>query len=235
MMRMFIPIVKLLFYAVSIMALTGCSDSNVEKGAACLQLGDYEMAQVFFNKTLMRNPRDYDARVGMGKALLQRAVDNTNDTLSWREACLHLDAARTLRPSAYLNGLLSQAWFERSRVQLDFRDTLGALTSLTHAIEYDPGRAEPLNAAGIIYFHMGEAEKALAILSRAAALDSGNVTVLFNLGMIRWHSGDINGAHGLWLRALKRSPKDETVLYWFALAEKKLRESDADKQLSSGR
>jgi Flp pilus assembly protein TadD len=74
-----------------------------------------------------------------------------------------------------------------------------------------------------------------SILSRAAALDSGNVTVLFNLGMIRWHSGDINGAHGLWLRALKRSPKDETVLYWFALAEKKLRESDADKQLSSGR
>jgi tetratricopeptide (TPR) repeat protein len=233
-MHKMLAIIISLLFAIAALALTGCSDSNIEKGAACLQLGDYGMAQVFFNKTLMRNPRDYDARVGMGKALLQRAVDNTNDTNSWREACLHLDAARTLRPSAYLNGLLSQAWFERSGVQLDFSDTLGALTSLTHAIEYDPGRPEPLNAAGIIYFHMGETEKALAILSRAAALDSGNVTVLFNLGMVRWHSGDISGAHGLWLRALKRSPKDETVLYWFALAEKKLRESDADKQRNQG-
>lgn len=234
MMRPFIKIALACTGVIAIIALTGCSDSNMEKGAACLQLGDYEMAQAFFNKTLIRNPRDYGARVGMGKALLQRAADNANDTVSWREACLHLDAARTLRPSAYLNVLLSQAWFERSRVQLDFRDTLGALTSLSHAIEYDPGRPEPLNAAGIIYFHMGEEEKALAILSRAAALDSGNVTVLFNLGMIRWHSGDLNGAHGLWLRALKRSPKDETVLYWFALAEKKLRESDADKQPDPG-
>jgi Flp pilus assembly protein TadD len=210
--------------------IAGCRDSNVEKGAACLQLGDYVMAQNFFAKALARDPRNYDARVGMGKALLQRAVDNRNDTVSWREACRHLAAARTLRPSTSLNGLLSQVWSERSRVLIDHGDTLSALQALIHAIEYDPQRVEPLNTAGIIYFRMGEVEKSKTLLSKALSLDSTNITVLFNYGMVRWYAGDLAGAHDLWLKTLKRTPQDKTVLYWFALAEIKLREQGAEKQ-----
>lgn len=202
----------------------GCSDSNVEKGNACLLLGDHVMARSFFARALERDPRDYDARLGMGKAFLQAAVDNERDTATWRTACRHLMAARTLRPSPALNTLLSQVWSERSRMLVEYHDTVAALEALTRAIEFDPTRHEPLNAAGIIYFRMGEPQKAAALLSRALALDSGNVAVLFNLGMVRWHEGNWAGAHELWLKALKRAPKDEAVLYWFAMAEKKRRQ-----------
>ena len=43
--------------------------------------------------------------------------------------------------------------------------------------------------------------------------------------MLRWQAGDVRGAHDQWLAALKALPDDEDILYWFALAEKKLRES----------
>jgi tetratricopeptide (TPR) repeat protein len=208
----------------SVFILSGCTDSNVEKGASCLLLGDHVMAREFFAKALARDPRNYEARLGMGKALLQAAAADERDTSAWRDACRHLFAARTLRPSGGINTLLSQAWSERGRVLVQNHDTVAALEALMQAIEYDPKRYEPLNAAGIIYFRMGETQKASALLSKALSLDSGNVTVLFNLGMIRWHEGDIADAHGLWLRALKQAPRDEAVLYWFATAEKRLRQ-----------
>lgn len=215
------------------MALIGCSDSNVEKGAACLQLGDYPAAQEFFEKALQYDPRNYEARVGMGKALLQQAVDQENDSMAWHDACRHLAAARTLRPSESINSLLSQVWSERSRMLAHNRDTLAALEALTRAIEYDPKRSEPLNAAGIIYFRMGEVEKAKALLARAVSLDSNSVAILFNFGMVQWHAGDYVAAHRLWLKALKRSPKDKAILTWFALAEKQMREQDGNENLTA--
>jgi tetratricopeptide (TPR) repeat protein len=207
------------------MILGGCSDPNVEKGVSCLALGDHTMAREFFARALEREPRNYEARLGMGKAFLQAAAEDERDTSAWREACRHFLAARTLRPSEAINGLLSQTWSERSRILVAHHDTITALEALTRAIEYDPKRYEPLNAAGIIYFRMGETQKAVSLLSKALALDTGNVAVLFNLGMVRWHEGDLEAARGLWLKALKRAPKDDAILYWFALAEKKLRGS----------
>ena len=211
----------------AVFVLSGCTDSDVDKGASCLLLGDHVMAQEFFAKALARDPRNYEARLGMGKAFLQAAADDECDTSAWRNACRHLYAARTLRPSEGINSLLSQAWSERGRMLVHYHDTLAALEALMRAIEYDPKQYEPLNAAGIIYFRMGETQKASALLSKALSLDSGNVTVLFNLGMVRWHEGDIADAHGLWLKAFKRAPKDDAVLYWLATAEKKLREAGA--------
>jgi Flp pilus assembly protein TadD len=140
---------------------------------------------------------------------------------------MHLEAARTLRPSGDLNGLLSQVWSERAHILLAGNDTLGALEALTRAIEYDPQRADPLNAAGIIYFRLGETEKAQALFVQAASVDSLNPAVLFNLGMVAWHSGDLEKAHACWLTGLKQSPKDQTMLYWFARAEKQLREAES--------
>ena len=60
---------------------------------------------------------------------------------------------------------------------------------------------------------------------KALGLDSSDASAHFNLGMIRWQAGDVRVAHGHWLKALKRLPQDEDVVYWFALSEKKLRES----------
>jgi tetratricopeptide (TPR) repeat protein len=211
----------------AILLLAACTRIDIDKAETCLKLGDYPMAVRIFGEVLERDPQSYGARLGMGKALLQQAIDRAGDTVSWREACMHLEAARTLRPSAGLNGLLSQVWSQRAHILLAGADTIAALEALTRSIEYDPRRAEPLNAAGIIYFRLGEPEKARALFTQAAAADSLNPAVLFNLGMVAWHSGDIEKAHSCWLSGLTLSPEDQTMLYWFARAEKQMRRAES--------
>ena len=215
--------------AVLLAAAITCSQSPLEKGTVCLRLGDYEGAIRFFSRALSDDPGNYGARLGMGKALLQRAADNAGDTISWRDACMHLEAAQTLYPGEALNPHLSQAWSERARQLLDKKDTIAALEALTRAIGYAPRSAEPLNAAGIIYFRKGELEKSKIIFAKALSLDSTNAPVLFNLGMAAWSTGAFEEARDYWLRCLKLTPADETVLYWFARAEKKKRDA-SEKQ-----
>jgi hypothetical protein len=41
--------------------------------------------------------------------------------------------------------------------------------------------------------------------------------------MVYWKEQQFARAHEFWLQALKCSPEDEDFLYWFALAEKRLR------------
>jgi tetratricopeptide (TPR) repeat protein len=216
--------------AMLLAAAVNCSQSSLEKGAVCLRLGDYEGAERFFSRALSDDPGDYGARLGMGKALLQRAADNAGDTLSWREACMHLEAARTLKPGETLNPFLSQAWSERARQLLEKKDTIAALEALTRAIGYAPRSAEPFNTAGIIYFRKGEIEKSRTLFARALSLDSANAPALFNLGMAAWSSGNYGEARDCWLRCLKITPSDETVLYWFARAEKKKRDAPVKKR-----
>ncbi|MCU0608465.1 MAG: tetratricopeptide repeat protein [Chitinispirillaceae bacterium] len=200
----------------------GCSRPNVEKGSLCLRLGDYPAAIVFFERALAHNPIDYNARVGLGKAFLQKAADNSDDSVSWRTACRHLSAAQTLQPSESLGRLQSQVWAEGAKL-LVRRDTIAALEALTRSMEYDPKSVDPVNRAGIIYFRLNEFEKARMLFQRALKIDSANTPVLFNLGMIEWARGDHRAAHGYWLRGLKLAPRDEAMLYWFARAEKQLR------------
>src|SRR4051812_49379634 len=51
----------------------GCRSDELDKGQACLALGDYPMAQRFFAHAVESDPRGYAARLGLGQALLQKA------------------------------------------------------------------------------------------------------------------------------------------------------------------
>lgn len=205
-----------------------CDSPDDRKGAISLELGDYAMAETFYNRILEKNPADFNARLGMGKALLQRASANCDDTVSWRRAVMHLEAARTLIPSPEIRLLLCQVWSQRASDLLGRSDTLSSLEALTRAITADPSCSEPLNLAGIIYYRMGRVEKARQIFMQAVAADSMNTASLFNLGMLHWEEGRTKEAHSLWRRALTIAPRDEEFLYWFAAAEKNLRAAASD-------
>lgn len=202
----------------------GCRSDELDKGQACLALGDYPMAQRFFAHAVESDPRGYAARLGLGQALLQKAYAE-NDSAAFAGALMQLEACRTLRPSADIGGLLSEAWLDRARSLLRSKDTLNALTALSKAIDRDPRDAKPVNLAGIVYGKLGDQAKAEALFRKALGLDSTDASAHFNLGMIRWQAGDARAAQAHWLAALKSLPEDEDILYWFALAEKKLRES----------
>jgi tetratricopeptide (TPR) repeat protein len=202
----------------------GCFRDAIDKGNACLQLGDYAMAIDFFNRELHRNPRDFDARLGMGKALLQKAASEPADTGAWARALTHLEAARTLEPHRRMRPLLSEAWLYRARALFQGHDTLEGLAALSRAIEYDPKRLEAINLAGIIYSRMGAMKKSQALFSRAVAIDSSHPTSQFNLGMAFWQRQRYDSAHVHWMAALRLDPDDEDALYWFAVSEQVLRE-----------
>jgi tetratricopeptide (TPR) repeat protein len=207
--------------------LLSCSASEIKKGTVALELGDYTMAVAFFGRVLERDPGSFDARLGMGKALLQRAIDRTGDTVSWHEALMHLEAARTLRSGSDVHKLISQVWAERAYGLLYAKDTLGALGAVTRAIAADPESPEPLNLAGIIYFRTGKPQKAQLLFEKVLTVDSSSASALFNLGMVHWEQRQVGKAHEYWLRTLKLDPGDEEFLYWFAVAEKNLRADDA--------
>jgi Flp pilus assembly protein TadD len=210
--------------ALALAAFGACRSDELDKGQACLALGDYPLAQRFFSRAVESDPRGYVARLGLGQALLQKAYAE-NDSAAFAGALLQLEACRTLRPSADIGGLLAEAWMDRARGLLRARDTLDALAALSKSIDRDPRDPRPVNLAGIVYGKLGDAAKAEALFRKALGLDSADASARFNLGMLRWQAGDAREAHAQWLAALKALPDDEDILYWFALAEKKLRES----------
>jgi tetratricopeptide (TPR) repeat protein len=209
-----------------LMSLVSCNHDYVEKGDVCLALGDYRMAIEFYGKRLERAPEDYNARLGLGKALLQKAVDKEGDLEAWDYSLVQLEASRTLKPSREIKKLLCDAYTAKSRLLLSRGDTVAALNSISRAVEYNGKEVEPINLAGIIYFRMGEEHKAEALFKRAVSIDSLHPTAYFNMGMIGWQRGDYTAAHGFWLKTLKIVPDDEDVIYWFARAEKELRSGE---------
>jgi Flp pilus assembly protein TadD len=205
-----------------LIAFAGCRNRNLEKGEICLRLGDYPSAIAFFSEAVRRRPDSYEARLGLGKALVQKACDA--DTAAWKSACIQLEAARTLSPTSDIKALLSDVYLERAHQLLSCRDSIGALDALSRAIEFNNRALEPLNLAGIIYFRLGDVDKSEALFRKAVGIDSTNAAAHFNLGMVFWQGGKYRDAHAQWLSALAASPGDKDMLYWFALAEKKLRE-----------
>lgn len=217
--------VKSIGWAIAVATLcVGCRNADLDKGRSCLGLGDYPLALRFFGRAVEADPGDYEARLGLGQALLQQAFA-LGDSTAFTGALLQLEACRSLRPSDDLGSLLGEAWLERARGLLRAGDTLAALAALSRARDRAPADPKPLNLAGIVYGKRADPDKAGALFRKALALDSGDASAHFNLGMLEWQAGDARAAHGHWLASLKALPADEDILYWFALAEKKLRES----------
>jgi tetratricopeptide (TPR) repeat protein len=199
------------------------NQNSIEKGELSLRLGDYSMAIRFFEDVLNRNPENFDARLGLGKALIQQASAKHNDDLIWSKALTNLEAARSIKPKSEIEPLLCDAWIIHSQILLKNKDTLAALTSLSHAIDLNPSAVEALNSAGIIYFRLGELGKANLLFNRALVADTTRPFTHFNIGMILWSIQDYEGANGAWFKAVQLAPDDKDIVYWYATSEKKLR------------
>ena len=212
------------FWLASILVFAGCRNRDLEKGAVCLSLGDYPAAIRYFGAAVETDPEEYAARLGLGKALIQKAVAE-GDTAAFAYALVQFDACRSLHPTGDFSGLLADAYTERARSLLDRKDTLAALAAVAKAIERSPNSPQPLNLAGIIYGKLGDVQKSETLFLRVLRLDSADASAHFNLGMLLWQAGEYRKAHEHWFRTLQALPQDEDVLYWFALSEKKMREA----------
>lgn len=204
--------------------LLHCGDDSAKRGYQCLTLGDYAMAIDFFNEQLRKNPRDFKARAGMGKALLQKSFYNNLDTMSLHQALVHLQAARSIEARNELDSLLKDAWLISGRIKLAAEDTIGALISLTFALDYAPQNAEALNLSGIIFSSFGHMEKADSLFTAAAIKDRD---ALFNTGMIKFYSKKYPEAIRIWKSMAASDPQDINLKHWINIAEKQISGTDA--------
>jgi len=207
---------------ISIILSINCTDQLISKGNKNLLLGDYPRAIILFSKAVDRNPESFEARLGLGKALLQQlsVVVNASDE-QWSACLTNLEAARSLNLSGSVEKILSVAWNQRALVLLNNNDTATALMALNKSIQYDKKNAKSLNLAGVLYFNIGEQDKAFSLFSLVMQLDSLSPSGAFNCGIVTWSKGDCSNARSIWRQALKRFPDDSELLYWTALAEKK--------------
>ncbi len=207
----------------TIISCSSDSSRSIEKGESSLRLGDYSMAIKFFDQVLNDDPENFSARLGMGKALIQKASAQNCDSLIWSNAITHIEAARTLNPQSNIEPLLSDAWMVHARKKLEVRDTIGALNSLSRSIDYNHKSIEALNLAGIIYYRIGDPSKSSILFKRALSIDTLKPFTHFNIGMLCWSQNDFACAHDAWFKALTLAPEDKDIVYWYSIAEKKVK------------
>ncbi len=198
-----------------------CGENSVKRGFQSLELGDYDMAIGFFNEQLHRNPRDFQARVGMGKALLQKSYANSQDTVLWHQALVQLQAARSIENHDYLNSLLKDAWITYGRKKLSAADTMSALIALTFALDYDPSSSEALNLSAIIFSSFGLIQKAESLFTVASSNHITDKDLLFNLGILHFHRKEYAEALRIWKSEVLFDSSDTELWQWIDLAEKK--------------
>jgi len=207
----------------------GCGSSLNKKGYDSLELGDYRMAQQFFQQQLDKNPRDHLARVGIAKSFIQQSGEHPHDSTLWQQALTHLEAARTINPSVRMDSLLAEAWIIYGLGLYSIKDTLSGLEAIARALQYSPASPQALNSAAIAYHHYGDIAKATTLLEKAVESDPQSPVWKYNLAMVYFSQGSYEQAHHYWVGAAKQAPEDEDILYWLARIQQ-LRATAADSR-----
>jgi tetratricopeptide (TPR) repeat protein len=219
-------IIGVFIFGVLITLTVSCSNetsSLIEKGEANLLLGDYVRAERFFSAAVDKYPQSYRARIGLGKALLQRyAVQSgtTGGNASLITECLtQLEAARSIKPDTAIEKLLAIVWFNRANDLLKSCDTFAALAALSRSTSLDKTSSRPLNLAGILYFQRRDTDKALNLFRMVIDIDTVSATGYFNTGMVYWADSNYTQAYEFLFKAAQRAPEDRDILAWTARAK----------------
>jgi Flp pilus assembly protein TadD len=202
--------------------LASCNrlDGLLEKGTVNLQLGDFVRARAAYEAAVDHYPTSSQARLGLGKALLQEYSVRPGDSALLMNCLTQLEAARTLHPDSAVEKLLGIVWFKRADGCLAKADTVAAMQSLSRAIALDPHATGPVNLAGILYFHRGDHDRAINLFGKVTAMDSNSVSGYFNAGMVHWADSNFTAAYDCFFRAAQRAaPGDREILLWAARAK----------------
>lgn len=172
----------------------------------------------FYGQVVDEDPSDLEARLGLGKALLQKAqslaADRHDKALDWDAAVRELSLATSGRNDTGTAAALYQGRLRAARAWAREGDTATALTRLEDLRKASPERTGARNSEAILRFRRGEYAKATELFQENFALDSSDVSASYNLGLLYWHQGRPDLAAQFLLKAARRSPLDAEILYW---------------------
>lgn len=207
-------------------ALSGCQAKREESARRCLELGDWPRAAKLYTQILDEDPANPSARIGMARALVQKAqsqaLSDQDQPAAWEEAARELEIAQGFSPDSSLRRDWARTTYLWARSLTTHGDTVAALGRLKELLHTDPRQLAARNFAAILEYRRGHARTARELLLQNVALDSTDVPTLYNLGLLEWNENDAASAHRWWLAALRRDPRDENALWWLVQAERKL-------------
>lgn len=220
----------LIFLAIALLLLTGCNNTELQKGEECLKIGDFNNALSFFDRAVKKNPSSPIARYGYARAWYQKCQylekEGLENEADLRDAVRNLEYSSNLgfRDSLYTH--LSYSLYRLSKIQILKNDSTMALNLANKAVKINQKNNDILNYAGILNYHLGDQSAAEDCFILASKNDSTDAAGLFNLGMIAWHNKDYTLAHQFWSKALNRAPDDETIINWYAESKVMLMETE---------
>lgn len=200
--------------------------SLLEKGKINLELGDYMRARGYFEAEVNKNPSSAEARLWLGKALMQQFAAQPEDSSLLINCITQLEASRTIEPGNEVEKILSIAWFKRAKYLVNRKDTISAIRAISRSISLDPKATGPLNLAGTLYFYRCETSKALNLFKLVIKTDTNSVSGYFNTGMVYWADSNYSEAYSHWCKAAILSPEDREILVWAARARERISRKD---------
>ncbi|MEN9355071.1 MAG: hypothetical protein RL318_2396 [Fibrobacterota bacterium] len=197
--------------------LAGCDDLK-ERGRINLELGDWNRAERCFAQAVDEDPDDLEARLGLGKALLQKAqglaADHRDKAADWDLAVRELSVATASKSDSEVSEALYQARVRAARSWAREGDTSVALGRLEGLRLASPEQTGARNIEAILRFRRGEYEKATALFEENHSIDSSDVSACYNLGLLYWHQGKLDRSALYLLKAARLAPQDAEIIYW---------------------
>jgi len=149
-------------------------------GLSAWQSGDFDKAQIAFERAIELDPRHVKSYLNLGRVLI--------DSGEPEEALIPLRKALEIDPES------SVAYRLKGRVFDDIRQRPQAVESYQRAIQIDNTDAWSMNNLGLVLIEEGLYGQALLPLARAVEIDSTNAKFFNNLGMALEHVGHFRAA-----------------------------------------
>jgi tetratricopeptide (TPR) repeat protein len=157
---------------------------HLAAGEANESQGRIDAAIQEYNEVLALQSDHFGIHYRIGRALLARAQQSTDDAVSEPEALKEFERELQLDPTN-ANAAYEAGEIHRKSARFD-----RALELFTLAVKYYPDFAEALVARGRTLLSLGKAEQALAPLRKAISLDAANEVPWFQLAQAQRALGD---------------------------------------------
>ncbi|PIS46462.1 MAG: hypothetical protein COT17_08510, partial [Elusimicrobia bacterium CG08_land_8_20_14_0_20_51_18] len=183
------------------------SYSNLHKGMAFMQNGQYSRASLEFSKALDKNPSSM-AHAMHGASLYW--MGDVPASLEQYAKALELDPEN------------SMAWQLKGISEAKSGDPEKALEDFEKALKLDPSRPDVNMNMGSIYFSKGHMASAIAHIKNAVKLDGRNPLYHYQLGLVYFYLERYDEAEESFKKAVAFYPAYEEALLWLGItAERK--------------
>lgn len=208
-------------YACAIL-LMGCRSTNLTRAKVYLENGDYVSARTLYARVIMREPRNFDARYGLGMSYCAEAIFKTELGLAlpmdWFEAISQLTIAALLDTGHEVRRTLAIVHYNLGACFKKNGNVDDAILRIGRAISYDSTLLKAYNLLGTLYQERGELDRAENCYRRVLIIKPDYAMAHFNLGSLCWARKEYMDAREHFVDAVALKPKNRYFESWLAKA-----------------